>query len=134
MTIKCLFPSARCPVPNMSCAGSPGPLPPASVRLLSTGHPDRLSVAWGPAAGGRDGYTLTLYHAQLGTVAATASLGRDTHNFTFMGLDPGHEYSLEATATAGPYQAAAPKISGWTCEYLKCPLQRGGKCHTTGLS
>ncbi|XP_058711741.1 receptor-type tyrosine-protein phosphatase V-like isoform X3 [Poecile atricapillus] len=90
------------------------PLPPAALRWLSTGHPDRLSVAWGATAGGRDGYTLTLHHAQLGTVAATASLGRDTHNFTFTGLAPGHEYSLEATATAGQYQAAAPKISGWT--------------------
>ncbi|XP_053854303.1 receptor-type tyrosine-protein phosphatase V-like [Vidua macroura] len=91
------------------------PLPPAAVRWLSTGHPDRLSVAWGATAGGTDGYTLTLYRARLGTVAATASLGRDTHNFTFTGLAPGHEYSLEATATAGQYQAAAPKISGWTC-------------------
>ncbi|NXC60826.1 PTPRV phosphatase, partial [Aleadryas rufinucha] len=90
------------------------PLPPAALRWLSTGHPDRLSVAWGATAGGRDGYTLTLYHARLGTVAATASLERDTHNFTFTGLAPGHEYSLEATAMAGQYQAAAPKISGWT--------------------
>ncbi|NXY11627.1 PTPRV phosphatase, partial [Pteruthius melanotis] len=90
------------------------PLPPAALRWLSTGHPDRLSVAWRATAGGRDGYTLTLYRAPLGTVAATASLGRDTHNFTFTGLAPGHEYSLEAAATAGQYQAAAPKISGWT--------------------
>ncbi|NWU08790.1 PTPRV phosphatase, partial [Cephalopterus ornatus] len=90
------------------------PLAPAAVRLLSTGHPDRLSAAWDAAAGGRDGYTLTLYHARLGTVATTASLGRDTHNFTFTGLAPGHEYSLEASAMAGLYQAAAPKISGWT--------------------
>ncbi|NWX63821.1 PTPRV phosphatase, partial [Promerops cafer] len=90
------------------------PLPPAAVRWLSTGHPDRLSGAWAPAPGGTDGYTLTLYHARLGTVAAAASLGRDTHNFTFMGLAPGHEYSLEATATAGQYQAAAPNITGWT--------------------
>uniref|UniRef100_A0A674GKX2 protein-tyrosine-phosphatase n=1 Tax=Taeniopygia guttata TaxID=59729 RepID=A0A674GKX2_TAEGU len=90
------------------------PLPPAAVRLLSSGHPDRLSVAWGAAPGGTDGYTLTLYRAAPGTVAATASLGRDTHNFTFTGLAPGHQYSLEATATAGQYQAAAPKISAWT--------------------
>ncbi|XP_009461579.1 PREDICTED: receptor-type tyrosine-protein phosphatase V-like [Nipponia nippon] len=90
------------------------PLPPAAVHWLSTGHPDRLSVSWGAAAGGRDGYTLTLYHARLGTVATTASLRRDTHNFTFMGLTPGCEYSLEASAMAGPYQAAAPNISGWT--------------------
>ncbi|KAM6192169.1 receptor-type tyrosine-protein phosphatase V-like [Sarcoramphus papa] len=90
------------------------PLPPAAVHWLSMGHPDRLSASWGAAAGGRDGYTLTLYHVWLGTVAATASLGRDTHNFTFMGLTPGYEYSLEASAMAGPYQAAAPNISGWT--------------------
>ncbi|CAM9830228.1 unnamed protein product [Bubo scandiacus] len=90
------------------------PLPPAAVHWLSTGHYDRLSTSWEAAAGGRDGYTLTLYRAWLGTVAATASLGRDTHNFTFMGLTPGYEYSLEASATAGPYQAAAPNISGWT--------------------
>ncbi|NXW86628.1 PTPRV phosphatase, partial [Alopecoenas beccarii] len=90
------------------------PLPPAAVRWLSTGHLDRLSASWGAAAGGRDGYTLTLYHVWLGTVAAMTLLGRDTHNFTFMGLSPGYEYSLEASATAGPYQAAAPNISGWT--------------------
>ncbi|XP_074019431.1 receptor-type tyrosine-protein phosphatase V-like [Numenius arquata] len=90
------------------------PLPPAAVRLLSMGHPDRLSASWGAAAGGRDGYTLTLYHARLGSVAATTSLGRDTHNFTFMGLNPGYKYSLEASAMAGPYQAAAPNISAWT--------------------
>lgn len=102
----------------MTCVSSPGPLPPAAVHWLSMGHPDRLSASWGAAAGGRDGYTLTLYHVWLGTVAATASLGRDTHNFTFMGLTPGYEYSLEASAMAGPYQAAAPNISGWTRE---CP-------------
>ncbi|NXI70895.1 PTPRV phosphatase, partial [Anseranas semipalmata] len=90
------------------------PLPPAAVHWLSTGHPDRLSASWGAAAGGRDSYTLTLYHARLGTVAATASVGRDTHNFTFTGLAPGCQYSLEASATAGPYQAAAPNVSGWT--------------------
>ncbi|NWX03868.1 PTPRV phosphatase, partial [Caloenas nicobarica] len=90
------------------------PLPPAAVHWLSTGHLDRLSASWGAAAGGRDGYTLTLYHMWLGTVAAMTSLGRDTHNFTFMGLSPGYEYSLEVSATAGPYQAAAPNISGWT--------------------
>ncbi|NWZ22740.1 PTPRV phosphatase, partial [Asarcornis scutulata] len=90
------------------------PLPPAAVHWLGTGHPDRLSVSWGAAAGGRDGYKLTLYHTRLGTVAATASVGRDTHNFTFTGLAPGCQYSLEASATAGPYQAAAPNVSGWT--------------------
>ncbi|XP_064588921.1 receptor-type tyrosine-protein phosphatase V-like isoform X2 [Zonotrichia leucophrys gambelii] len=98
--------------PNLTHCTSP--LPPAAVRLLSPGHPDRLSVAWGAPAGGRDGYSLTLYRAALGTVAATASLGRDSHNFTFTGLAPGHQYSLEVTATAGQYQAAAPKISAWT--------------------
>ncbi|KAM6044418.1 receptor-type tyrosine-protein phosphatase V-like isoform 2-T2 [Chlamydotis macqueenii] len=90
------------------------PLPPVAVHWLSPGHPDRLSVSWGAAAGRRDGYALTLYHVQLGTVAATVSLRRDTHNFTFTGLTPGYEYSLEASATAGPYRAAAPNISGWT--------------------
>ncbi|NXX15498.1 PTPRV phosphatase, partial [Podargus strigoides] len=90
------------------------PLPPATVHWLSTGHTDRLSTSWEAAAGGRDSYTLTLYHVEMGTVVATTSLGRDTHNFTFMGLTPGSEYSLEASATAGPYQAAAPNISGWT--------------------
>ncbi|XP_063212685.1 receptor-type tyrosine-protein phosphatase V-like isoform X4 [Chroicocephalus ridibundus] len=90
------------------------PLPPAAVHWLSTGHRDRLSASWGAAAGGRDSYTLTLYHVRLGTVVATVSLRRDTHNFTFLGLTPGYEYSLEASATAGPYHAAAPNISAWT--------------------
>ncbi|XP_014114375.1 PREDICTED: receptor-type tyrosine-protein phosphatase V-like isoform X2 [Pseudopodoces humilis] len=90
------------------------PLPPASVRLLSTGHPDRLSVAWGATAGGRDGYTLTLHRAQLGTVAATASLGRDTHNFTFTGLAPGSKYVLEVASVAGSFRAPAGNVSNWT--------------------
>ncbi|XP_010082357.1 PREDICTED: receptor-type tyrosine-protein phosphatase V-like, partial [Pterocles gutturalis] len=90
------------------------PLPPTAVHWLSTGHPDMLSASWRAAAGGRDRYTLTLYHVWLGTVAATVSLRRDIHNFTFMGLTPGYEYSLEASATVGPYRAAAPNISGWT--------------------
>ncbi|NXT30001.1 PTPRV phosphatase, partial [Syrrhaptes paradoxus] len=90
------------------------PLPPATVRLLSTGHPDRLSASWGAAAGGRDSYTLTLYHARLGMVAATASLGRDTHNFTFTGLAPGSKYVLEVMSVAGSYQAPAGNVSNWT--------------------
>jgi len=115
--IKCLLPSAWSPVPNVRSDDSPGPLPPATVRLLSTGHPDRLSASWGPAAGGRDGYALTLYHARLGTVAATASLGSDTHNFTFTGLAPGSKYLLEVVSVAGSYQTPAGNISNWTCEY-----------------
>ncbi|NWY98187.1 PTPRV phosphatase, partial [Loxia curvirostra] len=90
------------------------PLPPAAVRLLSTGHPDRLSVAWGAPAGGRDGYSLSLYRAPLGTVAATASLGRDTHNFTFTGLAPGSKYLLEVASVAGSFRAPAGNVSNWT--------------------
>ncbi|XP_014801832.1 PREDICTED: receptor-type tyrosine-protein phosphatase V-like isoform X4 [Calidris pugnax] len=90
------------------------PLPPASVRLLSTGHPDRLSASWAAAAGGRDGYTLTLYHGRLGSMVATTSLGRDTHNFTFTGLNPGSKYVLEAGSIAGSYQTPAGNISNWT--------------------
>ncbi|XP_072774899.1 receptor-type tyrosine-protein phosphatase V isoform X2 [Taeniopygia guttata] len=90
------------------------PLPPAAVRLLSSGHPDRLSVAWGAAPGGTDGYTLTLYRAAPGTVAATASLGRDTHNFTFTGLAPGSKYLLEVASVAGSFRAPAANVSNWT--------------------
>ncbi|NXA54296.1 PTPRV phosphatase, partial [Nothocercus julius] len=90
------------------------PLPPAAVHFLSTGHSDRLRASWRSAAGERDSYLLTLYHVGLGTVVATASLARDTHNFTFLGLAPGYEYSLEVSATAGPYQAVAHNVSGWT--------------------
>ncbi|NWU94896.1 PTPRV phosphatase, partial [Upupa epops] len=90
------------------------PLPPAAVRLLSTGHPDRLSASWGAAAGGRDGYTLTLYHVRLGTVAASTSLQRDTHNFTFVGLAPGSKYVLEVMSMAGSYQTPAGNVSNWT--------------------
>nr|XP_009665641.1 PREDICTED: receptor-type tyrosine-protein phosphatase V-like isoform X3 [Struthio camelus australis] len=90
------------------------PLPPAAVHFLSTGHPDKLSASWGAAAGERDSYALTLYHMGLGTVVAMASLRRDTHNFTFTGLAPGYEYFLEVSAMAGPYQAVAHNVSGWT--------------------
>ncbi|XP_017676967.1 PREDICTED: receptor-type tyrosine-protein phosphatase V-like isoform X2 [Lepidothrix coronata] len=90
------------------------PLPPTAVRLLSTGHPDGLSAAWGAAAGGREGYTLTLFHARLGTVAATASLGRDAHNFTFTGLAPGSKYVLEVASMAGSFRTPAGNVSNWT--------------------
>ncbi|NXX48435.1 PTPRV phosphatase, partial [Tricholaema leucomelas] len=109
------------------------PLPPAGVRWLSQGHPDQLSAAWAAAAGGRDGYRLTLYHAQLGIVAATSSLRRGTHNYTFMGLTPGCEYSLEAAATAGPYQAAAPNVSGWTPPSVPSNLSAVAEGHGTVL-
>ncbi|NXK84836.1 PTPRV phosphatase, partial [Amazona guildingii] len=90
------------------------PLPPAAVRLLSTGHPDRLSASWGAAAGGRDGYALILYRAGLGTVAATASLGRDSHNFTFTGLAPGSKHVLEVASVAGSHHTPAGNVSNWT--------------------
>lgn len=112
-----VFPSAQSPAPNIRSGDSPGPLPPATVRLLSTGHPDRLSASWGAAAGGRDGYVLTLHHGRLRTLAATASLGGDTHNFTFTGLAPGSKYVLEVASMAGPYRTPAGNVSNWTCEY-----------------
>ncbi|NXK89084.1 PTPRV phosphatase, partial [Formicarius rufipectus] len=90
------------------------PLPPRAVRLLSTGHPDRLSAAWGAAPGGLDGYTLTLHRARPGSAAATASLGRDTHNFTFGGLAPGSKYVLEVAAVAGSFRTPAGNVSNWT--------------------
>ncbi|KAM9520003.1 receptor-type tyrosine-protein phosphatase V-like isoform 2-T3 [Guaruba guarouba] len=90
------------------------PLPPATVRLLSTGHPDRLSASWGAAAGGRDGYALTLYRAGLGTAAATTSLGRDSLNFTFTGLAPGSKHVLEVASVAGSYHTPAGNVSNWT--------------------
>ncbi|OXB72270.1 UNVERIFIED_CONTAM: hypothetical protein H355_003803 [Colinus virginianus] len=102
----------RAAAPNVSAWTRP--LPPAAVRLLSTGHPDRLSASWGAAAGGHNGYTLTLYHAGMGTVAATASAGRDTHNVTFTGLAPGSRYMLEVASVAGSHWAPAGNVSNWT--------------------
>ncbi|NXA42270.1 PTPRV phosphatase, partial [Eudromia elegans] len=90
------------------------PLPPVAVHFPSMGHSDRLRASWRAAAGQQDSYALTLYRVQPGTVVATASLARDTHNFTFLGLAPGYEYALEVSATAGPYRAAAHNVSAWT--------------------
>lgn len=92
------------------------------MRLLSLGHPDQLSATWAAADGGRDSYSLMLYHAWLGTVAAVTSLGRDSHNFTFTGLAPGSRYLLEVASVAGSYSASAGNVSNWTCE---CPALRG---------
>ncbi|XP_075766295.1 receptor-type tyrosine-protein phosphatase V-like isoform X2 [Pelodiscus sinensis] len=91
------------------------PLPPLNVSLRNEGRPDRLSASWGAAAGGRDGYTLTLCHAGSGAVAARASLGKDAHNFTFADLAPGSRYLLQVASLAGPYEAAAGNVSDWTC-------------------
>ncbi|NWX88134.1 PTPRV phosphatase, partial [Nothoprocta ornata] len=90
------------------------PLPPAAVCLLSEGHSDRLRASWGAAAGGRDGYALTLYHVSLDTVSATASLGSDINNFTFTGLHPGSKYVLEVMSIAGSYRIPAGNVSNWT--------------------
>ncbi|XP_065448416.1 receptor-type tyrosine-protein phosphatase V-like isoform X6 [Chrysemys picta bellii] len=100
------------------------PLAPPNVYLTNQGRPDRLSASWGAAAGERDGYTLTLYHARVGTVAANASVGKDAHEFTFSGLAPGHKYLLEVASAAGPYRTFAGNISDWTTpdpvEDLQC--------------
>ncbi|NXD82671.1 PTPRV phosphatase, partial [Halcyon senegalensis] len=109
------------------------PLPPATVRLLSTGHPDRLSASWGAAAGGRDGYRLTLYHTQLGNVAATTSLGRNTHNFTFTGLAPGSKYVLEVVSMAGSYQTPAGNVSNWTSPAVPTNLSAEAEGNNTML-
>ncbi|XP_074920814.1 receptor-type tyrosine-protein phosphatase V-like [Chelonoidis abingdonii] len=90
------------------------PLPPPNISLMNQGHSDRLTASWGAAAGGRDGYTLTLYHAGSGAVAARVSVGNDTHNFTFMNLAPGSQYLLELASTAGPYGMSTGNISNWT--------------------
>uniref|UniRef100_A0A8C0IUP4 protein-tyrosine-phosphatase n=1 Tax=Chelonoidis abingdonii TaxID=106734 RepID=A0A8C0IUP4_CHEAB len=90
------------------------PLAPPNVYLRNQGHSDRLSASWGAGAGERDGYTLTLYHAQAGTVAANASVRKDAHKFTFSGLAPGHKYLLEVASVAGPYRTFAGNISDWT--------------------
>uniref|UniRef100_A0A8B9GEA4 protein-tyrosine-phosphatase n=1 Tax=Amazona collaria TaxID=241587 RepID=A0A8B9GEA4_9PSIT len=79
-----------------------------------TEHPTVLSASWGAAAGGRDGYALILYRAGLGTAAATASLGRDSHNFTFTGLAPGSKHVLEVASVAGSHHAPAGNVSNWT--------------------
>uniref|UniRef100_A0A674J523 protein-tyrosine-phosphatase n=1 Tax=Terrapene triunguis TaxID=2587831 RepID=A0A674J523_9SAUR len=98
------------------------PLAPPNVYLTNQGRPDRLSASWGAAAGERDGYTLTLYHARAGTVAANASVGKDAHKFTFSGLAPGHKYLLEVASAAGPYQTFAGNISDWTTPLVPANL------------
>lgn len=96
---------------------SPDPLAPTNVYLTNQGRPDRLSASWSAAAGEQDGYTLILYHAQSGAVAANASVGKDAHKFTFSGLAAGHKYLLEVVSTAGPYRTSAGNISDWTSEW-----------------
>ncbi|XP_074833342.1 receptor-type tyrosine-protein phosphatase V-like [Carettochelys insculpta] len=91
------------------------PLAPPDVSLMSRGHPDRLSASWGAAAGGRDGYKLTLYRAGAGAMVAQAALGKDTHNFTFADLAPGSLHLLQVASTAGPFETAAANASAWTC-------------------
>ncbi|EMP41015.1 Receptor-type tyrosine-protein phosphatase V [Chelonia mydas] len=91
------------------------PLAPLAVRVANQGHPDRLSASWGAAAGGREGYALTLYHAGSGAVAARAVAGENAHNFTFAELAPGYRHSLEVVSIAGPYRVAAANVSDWTC-------------------
>uniref|UniRef100_A0A663LTD2 protein-tyrosine-phosphatase n=1 Tax=Athene cunicularia TaxID=194338 RepID=A0A663LTD2_ATHCN len=73
----------------------------------------QLSASWGAAAGGREGYALTLYHARLGT-----------SKFTFSGLAPGHKYLLEVVSVAGPYAASAGNISDWTSKWQELDILR----------
>ncbi|XP_014728095.1 PREDICTED: LOW QUALITY PROTEIN: receptor-type tyrosine-protein phosphatase V-like [Sturnus vulgaris] len=90
-----------------------------TLRSLSPGthYSVAVSATAGPFHASTSNFThctLTLYHAPLGTVAATASLGRDTHNFTFTGLAPGSKYLLEVASVAGSCRAPAGNVSNWT--------------------
>ncbi|XP_010210513.1 PREDICTED: receptor-type tyrosine-protein phosphatase V-like, partial [Tinamus guttatus] len=110
------------------------PLPPAAVCLLSEGHPDRLTASWGAAAGGRDGYALTLYHGGLDTVSATASFGSDINNYTFTGLAPGSKYVLEVMSIAGSYRTPAGNVSNWTYPLAPHSVYMTNQGYTNRLS
>uniref|UniRef100_A0A8C8VLS2 protein-tyrosine-phosphatase n=1 Tax=Pelusios castaneus TaxID=367368 RepID=A0A8C8VLS2_9SAUR len=117
-----------------SCQQSTYPLAPRNVSLTNQGFSDRLNASWGAAAGERDSYTLTLYHARSGAGAAKVSVGKDAHTFTFSDLAAGHKYFLEVVSTAGPYRTSAGNISDWTTPLVPANLSAVAGESSTVLS
>nr|XP_033774579.1 receptor-type tyrosine-protein phosphatase V-like isoform X2 [Geotrypetes seraphini]XP_033774580.1 receptor-type tyrosine-protein phosphatase V-like isoform X2 [Geotrypetes seraphini]XP_033774581.1 receptor-type tyrosine-protein phosphatase V-like isoform X2 [Geotrypetes seraphini] len=90
------------------------PLASSRANVTNGGHSDILQVVWEKTSGDRDSYTLTLYDTRQRTVALRKLLAEDIRNFTFTGLTPGNEYTVEIVTTAGPYGRAAANITEWT--------------------
>uniref|UniRef100_A0A8C4YG76 protein-tyrosine-phosphatase n=1 Tax=Gopherus evgoodei TaxID=1825980 RepID=A0A8C4YG76_9SAUR len=104
------------------------PLAPSGVTLTSKRHPLGLSAAWHRASGDRDQFLIHFYSKEL-LMQQNFSVGPDTQNFTFLGLLPGIQYSVEVMALAGPYRASAPSATAWTYPGIACSTGDSGSVH-----
>lgn len=88
---------------------------PAQLRL-SPGSSTSLIASWANAVGAA-WLHLTLHNLLTQTVTTTLSAKRGLTSYTFQHLHPGTQYLLGLSALAGPYTAAGPNATAWTCEY-----------------
>ncbi|XP_045154114.1 receptor-type tyrosine-protein phosphatase V-like [Echinops telfairi] len=68
------------------------------------------------APGGRDSYQVTLYQA--GVWVGSSTTGPEIDSTSFLALTPGTKYEVEVVSKAGPLQAVAANVSGWTSPLL----------------
>lgn len=88
---------------------------PTQLRL-SPGSSTSLVASWA-GAGGAAWLHLVLRNLLTQTVTTTLSARRGLTTYTFQHLQPGTQYWLGLSATAGPYTAGGPNATAWTCEY-----------------
>ncbi|KAM6458140.1 receptor-type tyrosine-protein phosphatase V-like isoform 2-T2 [Liasis olivaceus] len=89
------------------------PLVPSGVMLASSRWSSSLVASWDRPLGDRDQYFLRFYSLEQ-PLQRNITIGPSMLNFTFEGLQPGSQYLLEVTATAGPYRASSQVVSAWT--------------------
>uniref|UniRef100_A0A452GN22 protein-tyrosine-phosphatase n=1 Tax=Gopherus agassizii TaxID=38772 RepID=A0A452GN22_9SAUR len=92
------------------------PTTPAALTLQSLGSSTSLFASWSRAEGAA-WLHLTLHNLLSHLVTRTVSAKRGLSNYTFQHLSPGTLYHLGVSAAAGPYWAAGPNATAWTCEY-----------------
>ncbi|NWS77381.1 PTPRV phosphatase, partial [Crotophaga sulcirostris] len=90
------------------------PLSPGNVTLSRAEEQSSLQAGWSIPAGERDFYLVTLQEGADGAPMRNISVGGDSSHVTFHGLSPGVQYSVQVTAVAGPYRAAARSTAAWT--------------------
>ncbi|XP_075396646.1 receptor-type tyrosine-protein phosphatase V-like [Tenrec ecaudatus] len=100
---------------SVNATGWTPPLAPPVVNVTSEG-PTQLRASWAHAPGGRDSYQVTLYQA--GVWVGSSTMGPEMDSTSFLALTPGTKYEVEVVSKAGPLQAMAANVSGWTSPLL----------------
>lgn len=86
------------------------------LSLSNQGQSTSLHASWKVAAAGSVTYSGVLLEAKSQAWLRNVTLGESCANFTFQGLSPGRQYTLEMAAVAGAYRSPVRTATDWTCE------------------